>query len=221
MINGTNPSRVELSEVSSATLAGADTFILSHETSIGKNPIEATVFLAKAIAEAENVFDYDQAFVNVREEIKDQGDSAASIDLLASTGCAIAFEQRENVDLFICITENGRIARHLSKQKPKQPILACSTNGQTVRQINMSRGVVGYKIPEYLKQKTEDLVNLILTVAQKQLICNLDTSKVLIFIGQNEDNERKEMYTFKLVGEEKQDDDEDEEEEVVEQSYDD
>ena len=85
------------------------------------------------MAEAENIFDYEQAFVNVREEIKDQGDTADTLDLLATTGCAIAFEQRENVDLFVCLTENGRIARHLSKQKPKQPILACSADGQLVR----------------------------------------------------------------------------------------
>ena len=71
--------------------------------------------------------------MNVREEIKEQGDAADTLDLLATTGSAIAYEQRENVDLFICITETGKIARHLSKQKPKQPILACSTNGQLVR----------------------------------------------------------------------------------------
>jgi len=90
--------------------------------------------------------------------------------------------------MFVCITESGKIARHLAKQKPKQPILACSTSGQIVRQINMTRGVVGYKIPEYMKQRTDDLVDLILRVAQEQLICYLPSSKVMIFIGQNEEN---------------------------------
>ena len=52
-----------------------------------------------------------------------------NIDILAHTGCSIAYEQRENVDMFVCLTQNGKIARHLSKQKPKQPILACSTSG--------------------------------------------------------------------------------------------
>ena len=59
-----------------------------------------------------------------------------------------AYEQRENVDLFICLTD-PRPQRRLNrptprKIKPKQPILACSTSGQTVRQCNLSRGVVGY-----------------------------------------------------------------------------
>lgn len=67
--------------------------------------------------------------------------------MLTSTSCAIAFEKDSDVDMIICFTENGKIARFLSKQRPKQPILACSTNGQVVRQMNASRGVVGYKIP--------------------------------------------------------------------------
>ena len=46
-------ARQEAQDVSVAVLDGADGFILSHETSIGKHPLEATVLLAKAISEAE------------------------------------------------------------------------------------------------------------------------------------------------------------------------
>ena len=67
--------------------------------------------------------------------------------------------------MFVCRTGNGKIARHLAKQRPRQPILACSTNGQVVRQMNLIRGVVGYKIPQYMKQKSDDLIELILQVA--------------------------------------------------------
>jgi pyruvate kinase len=165
MITANKPERTELSEISSVTLNGADCFILSHETSCGKFCVEATICLAKAIAEAENIYDYDQASTNVRSEIKKLGQKADNIDILASTGTSVAFDPRENVDLFVCLTENGKIARHLAKQRPKQPILACSISGQSVRQMNMVRGVVGYKIPQYMKSKTDDLINLILQVA--------------------------------------------------------
>jgi pyruvate kinase len=43
-------------------LDGADVFILSHETSVGRFAVEATVLLAKAIAEAENVYDHEQTY---------------------------------------------------------------------------------------------------------------------------------------------------------------
>jgi pyruvate kinase len=129
MVNKDQPERTELTEISTATLDGADSFVMSHETSCGLHPVEATNNLAKAIAEAENIYDYEQAFCNVREDIKKQGQKALSIDVLTTAGCAIAYEQKENVDMFVCLTEDGKIARHLAKQRPKQPILACSTNG--------------------------------------------------------------------------------------------
>ena len=50
----------------------------------------------------------------------------------------------------------------------------------------------------------------------EQLICNLPSSKVMIFIGQNEGVENKEMYTFKLIGGEKNLDEEEEDGEVDE-----
>ena len=48
-----------MTEISTATLEGADCFMLTHETSVGKNPIEATTCLAKAVAEAEGIYDYE------------------------------------------------------------------------------------------------------------------------------------------------------------------
>eukprot|EP00355_Strombidium_rassoulzadegani_P002942 CAMPEP_0168613124 /NCGR_PEP_ID=MMETSP0449_2-20121227/3287_1 /TAXON_ID=1082188 /ORGANISM="Strombidium rassoulzadegani, Strain ras09" /LENGTH=566 /DNA_ID=CAMNT_0008653743 /DNA_START=15 /DNA_END=1715 /DNA_ORIENTATION=- len=211
------PDRQELAEISSATLEGVDCLILSHETSVGHFPVQATTFLAKGIAEAESIYDYSQAFINAREEVKKLGDNADNIDLLATTGCSIAFEPKENVDMFICLTENGRIAKHIAKQRPRQPILACSVSGQIVRQINMTRGVVGYQIPEHMKNRTDELIEHILHVCQEQLICNPPTSKVMIFIGQNEKDPKKEIYTFKIIGGKSPDDEEDEEENEDEQ----
>ena len=67
------PERAEVSEITTNTLDGADSFILSHEISVGQFGIEAVTTTAKAIAEAENIYDYEQAYINVREDIKLQG----------------------------------------------------------------------------------------------------------------------------------------------------
>ncbi len=53
------PSRQEMTEITTATLDGADSFVLSHETSIGHFGIDAVMSVAKAIAEGENIFDYE------------------------------------------------------------------------------------------------------------------------------------------------------------------
>ncbi len=58
----TTAARQETQDISNAVLDGADVFILSHETSVGHNPLNATILLAKAIAEAENIYDHEQAF---------------------------------------------------------------------------------------------------------------------------------------------------------------
>jgi len=70
MIKETKPERPDLTGISTACLDGVDCFILTHETSIGENAVEAATCVAKAIAEAENIFDYDQAYTNVRDELK-------------------------------------------------------------------------------------------------------------------------------------------------------
>lgn len=143
-------ARAETSDISAAVTDGCDCFILSHETSLGKFPLEATVLLAKAIAEAENCYDEELAFEKVREATIDEGKRANVTDILCTTATQIALG--DGVGLFVCLTSTGRIARFLAKQHPKQTILACSVNSNIVRQANSSRGVIGYKVPAYLSK---------------------------------------------------------------------
>lgn len=70
--------------------------------------------------------------------------------MLCSTATQIALDN--NVDLFVVLTTNGKIARYLAKQRPMQTILACCTQQQVVRQVNTSRGVIGYKVPSFIKK---------------------------------------------------------------------
>lgn len=48
--------------MANSVIEGADVFILSHETSVGLYPCDATILLAKSIAEAENVYDHEQTY---------------------------------------------------------------------------------------------------------------------------------------------------------------
>ena len=77
--------------------------------------------------------------------------NTTAVDILATTACSIALDS--NVDLFVCLTENGNIARFVAKYRPFQPILACTTSSTVVRQANLTRGIIGYKIPSFLSKK--------------------------------------------------------------------
>ena len=124
-------ARLDAQDVSVAVLDGCDGFILSHETSVGSKPVEAAVLLAKAISEAEQIFDHEQAFQDARDATKEEGRKAHSTDVLASTATQIALDN--NVDLMVCLTNTGSIARNLVRQKPEQVVLACSELSNVVR----------------------------------------------------------------------------------------
>jgi len=110
------PSRVELQDISTAVVDGADIFILTTETSNSVNGLETTKLLAKAIMEAENIFNHEQAYQEMRDIIVKKGKKAQPTDILCSTAMNIALEN--NVDLFLCLTDTGRIAKFLAKQRP-------------------------------------------------------------------------------------------------------
>lgn len=89
------------------------------------------MLLAKAISEAEQIYDHEQAFQDARNITQDQGRNANSVDVLASTATQIALDN--NVDLMVCLTSTGRVARYLVRQKPEQMVLACSEFSHVVR----------------------------------------------------------------------------------------
>ena len=90
---------------------------------------------------------------------QEQGRNANSADVLASTATQIALDN--NVDLMVCLTSTGRVARYLVRQKPEQMVLACSEFSHVVRQVNCSRGVLGYTIPGYLRKSSLTITTLL------------------------------------------------------------
>lgn len=152
--------------------------------------MEATLLLARSIAEAENVYDHEQVFEELRTIAKQM--SVNVTDMLCSTATQIALEN--TVDLFIVMTENGNVARALAKQRPMQTILACSTQPEVVRQINTTRGVIGFKVPKHLKQHQDVLIGLVLKSAKEQGYC-LPGNKVMIFTTDDGDKD----VSFKMI----------------------
>lgn len=188
-------ARQETTDISQSVIDGTDAFILSHETSIGKNGVATCELLSKAIAEAEQCYDHEQAFNDAREDSKAEGKNLGATDMLCSTATQIALDN--NVDLFICLTSTGRIAKNLARQRPAQAILCCSESSSVVRQSNMVRGVIGYKVPQYLKQMGDKLISLVLKVAKELAYC-YPGNKVMIFTIENE-GASNEQVNFKMI----------------------
>lgn len=66
MISNEVASRSDAEDITATILEGADSIILSHETSVGKYPVESVIQLAKSIAEGENITDYEQVYNDIR-----------------------------------------------------------------------------------------------------------------------------------------------------------
>ncbi len=88
-------------------------------------------------------------------------------EAIASSAARLALDI--NADLIIVLTENGESARMVAKYRPRQPILACSTNSAIIRQLNVSRGVIGFKIPSF--QGTENLLKSCIVAAKDMHLC--------------------------------------------------
>lgn len=106
-------ARQESQDISSATLEGADIFVLTHETSIGKDPAGATVQTAKAIIEAERIYDHKQAAANAKQDTAECGAEASATEILCSQAMELALDNK--VALMVVITETGRIAKILAR----------------------------------------------------------------------------------------------------------
>jgi len=116
MILSETANRQDAEDVTASVLEGVDSFILSHETAVGRYPEEAVIQLAKCIAEGENIYDYEQVYNDMRQDSMNNLKGLSTVDLLATTACSIALDN--NVDIFVCLTETGKIARFIAKYRP-------------------------------------------------------------------------------------------------------
>ena len=107
----------------------------------------------------------------------------------ASISAAIRTSLDIKADLIIVLTEHGNSARIVAKYRPKVPILACSTQAYTVRQMNLSRGIIGLKIPSfhgiqyiyiYIYIGVDGILKSCIRLAKKNNICQLGHKVVAI-----------------------------------------
>lgn len=151
MLKTPRPTRAEASDVANAVLDGTDCVMLSGETANGDYPLQAVNIMSKICCEAEKMTDYRRAFSELKSFTPPPIPTAEAV-----ASAAVSTVLDLNIDLIIVLTDTGKIARYVAKYKPNVPILACSVSMPVVKQMNISRGVIGYKIPSF--QGTENLL---------------------------------------------------------------
>jgi len=190
MINAPRPTRAEASDVANAVLDGSDCVMLSGECANGSYPIQAVTIMAKCCVEAENCIQYKRLFSDIKQITPDP---ISTPEAIASSCVSSTLDLP--IGLIIVLTDSGKIARMVSKYRPRVKILACSINANVVRQMNLVRGVIGFKIPTF--QGTENVIQFVISEARKMGLTS-NGNQVAVIHGINEDTP-DESNIFKIL----------------------
>jgi pyruvate kinase len=149
MVDAPRPTRAEASDVANAVLDGTDAVMLSEETASGNYPIQAIQFMSRIAAEAEKIYPHDRYLQLVpKKEISDS---------VTYSVCVLA----DHLDAAVILapTQSGRTAMHISRFRPKQPIIAFTPSQATMRRLSLFRGIYPCLIPD--PKDADDMIEIV------------------------------------------------------------
>ena len=129
------PTRAEASDVANAILDGTSAVMLSGETAVGKNPVEAVRTMAMLAIRAEShlrEYGYLQKILPHLSNVVTEAVSQA----------AVAMANQLNAAAIFSLTETGFTSRLISKHRPDCPILAITAAQDVARRLAMNWGVL-------------------------------------------------------------------------------
>ena len=135
MIKNPRPTRAETTDVANAIYDGTSAIMLSGETAAGLYPIEAVKTMTKIAETTENDINYAKRF---RARLETENDNVTNAISHATVTTAMDL----NAKAILTVTKTGGTAKFLSKYRPNRPILSCTPNERTWRQLNLSWGVI-------------------------------------------------------------------------------
>lgn len=147
MVENARPTRAEAADITNAILDGTDAVMLSEESAVGKYPSRSVEVMGKISRRTieSNLFD---------ELIWDLRDSAPDSD--SESLCLAACNFADNIDAvaIVAYTESSSTARHISKYRPRQKIIAITPRVSTYHYLNLVWGVIPFLIDrKYFDQR--------------------------------------------------------------------
>ncbi|WP_372751736.1 pyruvate kinase [Labilibaculum sp.] len=172
MINNFRPTRAEANDVANAVLDGADTLMLSGETSVGKFPVETIDAMQRIIVHTENQGDpFDKQLEPTR------GDSTSLADSICFTATKLA--KQVGAKAIIVFTHSGYSATRISSHRPKSKIYAFTNNKNILCKISLVWGVRPFYLDTY-EHLDEAFSESVKILKDKKLIFNGDC---VVYVG--------------------------------------
>jgi pyruvate kinase len=187
MINHPVPTRAETSDVANAVWDGTDVVMLSGETSVGKFAIESVEMMNDIIIETEANMDL------VRRDIFDMPVPASEEgNVFDSVGKALAnMAVQLNAEAVVTFTRRGRMARALSRFRPKTRIVTLSDNFDIMNVLRMIWGIC----PIYFEDSPDEFIamkNALKLLKNKSLVNEGDL--VIFTSGAPADEKGKDIW---------------------------
>jgi pyruvate kinase len=134
MVTERRPTRAEVTDVANAIYDGTDAVMLSEETAVGKNPVEAVEVMDRIARATEPDLPYAEwLFRRTDQATQDVADSVAQ--------SAVGAVYRLGLKALVVPTNTGRTARLVSAHRPDVPVLAVSPYRETVRRVSLLFGI--------------------------------------------------------------------------------
>lgn len=147
MVDSPRPTRAEANDVANAVYDGTSAVMLSGETAVGAYPAKTVEIMSRILLSAESVIDYSK-------QLGDFDSSDRNVtDAISHATCTTAHDLMASA--IVTVTKTGSTARMISKFRPASPIISCTTDEQTCRQLNLSWGVIPIMAEE--KETTDAL----------------------------------------------------------------
>jgi pyruvate kinase len=149
MVTAPSPTRAEASDIANAVFDGSSALMLSGETAVGIDPVNAVATMARIAARADEEFDYERWAAMVagfhREQVSRQSPAVAVSNTMSAAAWRAATDTRAKA--ILCISRTGFTVRSIARFRPEAPILAFSTDERTCHQVALSWGATPYLLP--------------------------------------------------------------------------
>ena len=147
MVDSPRPTRAEAADVANAVLDGTDAVMLSEETAVGDYPVQAVQFMTRIIESAERDFPHERYL-----ELTPKKEISASV---AHASCVLADHLKASA--IVTPTQSGQTAKHISRFRPRQLIIALSPHRSTVQRLGLVWGCLPRMVDD--PKDTDDMID--------------------------------------------------------------
>jgi len=140
MVTAPSPTRAEASDIANAVFDGSSALMLSGESAIGHNPLNAVATMARIAARADDEFDYDDWGAKVHKIASTMQPHVDDTVTLGMSNAAWRAALETGASAILCITLTGFTVRSIARFRPQAKIIGFSVDEQTLRQLTLSWG---------------------------------------------------------------------------------